>query len=100
MKDGICPKCRAQNVIGNLKQNVGPGYPGHDYGVRLGGLFTGTSLQADIRAWVCCDCGYTEFYTKTAKRLGELIDKASTDTRQLADGPVRVSSPDKTSATD
>ncbi|MFK7820041.1 MAG: hypothetical protein AB8G99_15065 [Planctomycetaceae bacterium] len=88
MKDGTCPKCDARNVVGELR-SIAPG--GSDYGVFVGGGITGYRVQAEIRAWICCDCGYTEFYAKNFARIGKAVDKVVQTDPGARDKPIRVS---------
>ncbi len=90
MKDGICPKCQATDVVGEISRPGEGGFNRVNFGVMLS-LFS--RVDAKIRAWVCCECGYTEFYSQNARRLGKAVDQLVNNGPKRADNPVRVSSP-------
>jgi predicted nucleic-acid-binding Zn-ribbon protein len=74
MKDGICPKCQAEEVIPAVRivdqLGIQP-YKTHpaSLSVRLegsatSGMLTSTKpvISTELRAWVCGACGYSELY--------------------------------------
>ncbi len=96
MKNGICPKCNAQNVIGNIAKSqygLGMGL----YAVVKGQGLSATQTAADVRAWICAECGFTELYTVNVGAFSTAVDRVirynETRKRQrsvLSPIPIRV----------
>ena len=74
MKGGICPKCDVEKVIPNMLVQAGVSLAGKSpetgrLQVRLEQppdpkkwIQTARSEEWTFHAWVCGECGYTEFY--------------------------------------
>ena len=61
MKNGICPKCQAENV------HVAPGNR-HEVSVPRKGV---SSVKAFAELYFCGDCGYIEFYVELKEDLAK-----------------------------
>lgn len=78
MKDGTCPKCRSGNVIPELKVYAHAQGGGGSIYVQLEQpepaprpfIWKQETENTTFQAWVCGDCGYTEYYaTRPAEML-------------------------------
>ena len=70
MKDGVCPKCGSQRVVPEL-QLVGYLWAESQlaFHEKPGGLFSSQPHYAPVKAWLCGECGYVEFYASNMKYL-------------------------------
>ncbi len=69
----LCPKCNSTEIIANVRP-----LDGTDSGIRTAELatyrnpdallFTGAQ-KTPMRAWVCAQCGFVEFYAADPKAL-------------------------------
>ncbi len=60
MKDGICPKCKSEEVY-------------VDYGMRHGVIIPiHTFAPHPTKLYVCAECGYLEFYAQTGHDLSKV----------------------------
>jgi len=66
LKDGICPKCKSNEVFcgGDIILKSGP-FGSNSIPVNL------TSIAA-LDNYVCADCGYVESYVLDSKKLKEI----------------------------
>lgn len=92
MKDGICPKCGGTHILANLCMIDRGDNNGEHVGTTLGvmrspdGWLFRDIDQSPLRAWVCEDCGFTEFYA-----LNPRTAKSSVDKDRQKEQPYRVS---------
>ncbi|HQU81508.1 MAG TPA: hypothetical protein PKY59_00190 [Pyrinomonadaceae bacterium] len=63
MKDGICPKCKSEEVYIDTANRHGIIVPVHSLATRPTHLY------------VCVDCGYLEFYARTGFDLQKVKEK-------------------------
>ena len=68
-KTGLCPKCGSSNIIANAKAiDRGDGNSQHEMIVATfrnpSALLLKGKQTSKVSAWVCVECGFTEFYTK------------------------------------
>ena len=99
MKNGICVNCDSRKILGNValvdtlnRRNISDD-PSISLGVQKApnaALFK-QLVSAKVRAWVCEDCEYTEFYTTNPERLGKAIDVARKQKFLSERRPFRVS---------
>ncbi len=77
MKNGACPKCGSNKIMADVTvMDVGNSGP---YPLRVeieepepaerSFLWTPRSATGNIRAWICCQCGFTELYTNNLEEL-------------------------------
>ncbi len=76
MKNGICPKCGAAAVIDNLQTHGGEGHPPYVTIIepepeKHSFVWLPKLEQSHFRAYVCGNCGYTEFYAEEFEALNE-----------------------------
>lgn len=98
MKNGICLKCDSMNVLGNvsLVDTINQRNFSDDPSICLAvqqvptaAIFKQT-VSSKVRAWVCEDCGFTEFYTAKPARLGKAVDMAQKQKFASERQPFRV----------
>ena len=79
MRRGVCPKCGSAEVLGEVEvaEKNNPGVFLRRF-KRPGKVLFAGPQYAELKAWVCLGCGYTELYTPAAKNLG----RADTKQRQ------------------
>ena len=73
-RTGICPKCASSNIIADAKA-VDRG-EGNAQSEKIIATFRNPDAfilkgkqTTTVSAWVCCDCGFTEFYADNPKDL-------------------------------
>ncbi len=76
MKNGTCPKCGSTEILRDLPLHGGEGYPpfvsiAEPEPAKRPFLWLPNSEQSQFRAYVCVNCGYTEFYTQAHQALEE-----------------------------
>jgi len=81
MKDGVCPKCGSNEVMGA----VPIADRGHANGIHdllsavideePNAIIFNQLKTFRINAWVCANCGYTELYTVKPRELKESLEK-------------------------
>ena len=69
MINGICPKCGSTEVIPDLRLRGGQGYPpfvvlSEPEPPDKSFIWVPRMEQSQFRAYICGDCGYTEFYAE------------------------------------
>jgi predicted nucleic-acid-binding Zn-ribbon protein len=71
MRRGSCPKCGSAEILSEVE--VGPRNEPAVFLRRYkrpGQVFFAGPQYAELRAWVCLGCGYTELYTAEPRNLG------------------------------
>lgn len=76
MKDGICPKCGSNEVLANLRVSGGQAYPPYvdilePEPEKRPFVWSPKNIQSHFRAYICGECGYTEFYAENHNDLNE-----------------------------
>ena len=81
MKDGVCPKCGAHDVVPRLPiLDPGFAYKSTDPSKvslfiiieeKPDALILNKAMRFKVKAWVCGQCGYTELYTDSPHKLKE-----------------------------
>lgn len=77
MKNGTCPKCNSRVIIrdkpipdrGHL--NLIAGFLSLSIKGKSTGWLANHIATGELRAWICGECGYTEFYITNFKELLE-----------------------------
>jgi predicted nucleic-acid-binding Zn-ribbon protein len=68
LREGVCPKCGSRAIVPNAETIGGNALAVRIYekaGIVLRGMRT-----FPVKAWVCTQCGYTEFYVSAPTELG------------------------------
>jgi len=84
MKNSHCCKCGSTKIIPNVRAGQrGIGNVPMPIAVRVDEkpdaiLFKGMHAE-DLKAWICGDCGYTEFYVHNPRELFDAYAKAQRD---------------------
>ena len=88
MKDGKCPKCGSAKIMANLNIRD-KGHLNRPYVARVvvdeprpanaGISWVGDGASGEVRAWVCSQCGYTEFYTENFENLYNVYQRFGLD---------------------
>lgn len=69
MRNGICTKCKSQNIyVGSKVKIKGGAYGSNSIPI------TALSI-APLDNYVCVDCGYVESYVTDAEKLKKIADK-------------------------
>ncbi len=77
MKKGRCPKCGSKDVMASVEVRD-EGRSGHhplrvvveeSEPARHKAIWVQPQAEAEIHAWICGHCGYTELYTDNLKEL-------------------------------
>jgi predicted nucleic-acid-binding Zn-ribbon protein len=76
MKSGTCPKCGSNEILPELPLHGGGGHPTYvdikePEPTPLPFVWMPKSEQSQFLAYVCCGCGYTEYYAINYKALAE-----------------------------
>ena len=80
MKDNKCPKCGSSEIMADVMVlDVGENGP-FPLRVRIeepeppkhGFIWMPKTAKGDIRAWICCQCGFTELYTNNLEELYQI----------------------------
>jgi predicted nucleic-acid-binding Zn-ribbon protein len=83
IRQGICPKCGSDQVIPGRSVVVSNGQNVHVVQFENPyNLFPGSSVVSTFRAWICGECGYTEFYAKNHRELYEMYRRAKENQRK------------------
>jgi predicted nucleic-acid-binding Zn-ribbon protein len=80
MKSGTCPKCGSNEIIPDLRLRGGQGYPpfvdiSEPEPPNRPFDWVPRSEQSRFRAYICGNCGYTEFYAAHFQALNEAHQK-------------------------
>jgi predicted nucleic-acid-binding Zn-ribbon protein len=80
MRNGKCPKCSSANVVPEMPLNGHEGVQPYVHIVepeppQRPFIWMPQSARSPFVAYVCGNCGYTEFYAVNFKSLGELHQK-------------------------
>lgn len=69
MRHGVCPKCASTEVLGEVEVGAKNEPAVVLRGYKRPGQFFPGPQYADVKAWVCLGCGYTELYTLAPRSL-------------------------------
>lgn len=76
MKSGTCPKCGSNEILPELRLKGGSGHPSYvdimePEPPNRPFVWSPKSEQSQFVVYVCCGCGYTEYYAVNYKALNE-----------------------------
>ncbi len=76
MKNGTCPKCGSAEVLSDLEIHGGGGYPPYvtiaePEPEKHSFVWLPKTEEGHFRAYICGNCGYTEFYSDSYQALNE-----------------------------
>lgn len=80
MKNRICPKCDSNEIIGGLLVKDSQNYPPYVQVVEpeppnRSFLWVRKNERSNFQAYVCGDCGFTEFYAINHQALKDGVNK-------------------------
>jgi len=76
MKSGTCPKCGSNEILPELRLKGGSGHPSYvdimeAEPANRPFVWSPKSEQSQFTVYICCSCGYTEYYAVNYKALSE-----------------------------
>ena len=84
MKDQLCPKCAATQIMADVEMRDWGKNGSHPLRVYIqereppqhGLIWKQVESSGDLRAWICAACGYTELHTSNFAALYDSYRKA------------------------